>query len=137
MIWATISMVLGWLSLLIWLYLVLGRGMCWLARERDDRSQAPSPLRWPAVTAVVPARDEADVIARSIGDLLAQDYPGPLRVVLVDDQSRDGTAEVAQALHGAERLELISGLPLPAGWVGKMCAIWWRGPRRARWPSPR
>ena len=45
------------------------------------------------MVAVVPARNEADVIAHSIGSLLAQDYPGPFRVILVDDDSDDGTAE--------------------------------------------
>ena len=110
-------------GLLIWLYLLLGRGMFWLARERDDRREPAEPAVWPSVVAVVPARDEADVIARSIGSLLAQDYPGPFRVVLVDDQSGDGTAAVARALPGAERLEVLSGSALPRGWVGKMWAV--------------
>jgi len=118
-----IALVLGGLGLAIWLYLMLGRGLFWLARERDDRDQPGSPVHWPSVVAVVPARNEADVIARSIGDLLAQDYPGPFRVVLVDDQSDDGTADVARALPGSERLEVVSGSPLPAGWVGKMWAV--------------
>jgi hopene-associated glycosyltransferase HpnB len=118
-----IALVLGLIGLGIWFYLMLGRGMFWLARERDDRAQPGSPLQWPSVTAVVPARNEADVVTRSIGGLLAQDYPGPFRVVLVDDQSEDGTADVARALPGAERLDLISGSPLPPGWVGKMWAV--------------
>ena len=87
---------IGLLSLAVWLYLLVARGGFWLARERDDGVLA-SPSRWPAVVAVVPARNEADVIARSIGSLLAQDYPGPFRVVLVDDGSSDGTAAVACA----------------------------------------
>ncbi len=111
------------LGLLIWLYLLLGRAMFWLARERDDRREPGEPAVWPSVVAVVPARDEADVIARSIGSLLAQDYPGPFRVVLVDDQSADGTAAVARALPGAERLDVLSGAALPRGWVGKMWAV--------------
>jgi hopene-associated glycosyltransferase HpnB len=120
---SAITLLLGLIGLGIWVYLMLGRGMFWLARERDDRGQPGSPLQWPSVAAVVPARNEADVITQSIGGLLAQDYPGPFRVVLVDDQSEDGTADVARALHGAERLEVISGSPLPAGWVGKMWAV--------------
>ena len=111
------------LGLLIWLYLLLGRGLFWLARERDDRGEPAEPRAWPAVVAVVPARNEADVIARSIGSLLAQDYPGAFRVVLVDDQSEDGTAAAARALPGAGRLEVISGAALPHGWVGKMWAV--------------
>ena len=105
----------------------MARGGFWLARERDDRNQPPAPAAWPAVTAVVPARDEADVIARSIGSLLAQDYPGELRVILVDDQSTDGTAEAALAagrsLRAESRLEVIRGAPLPSGWTGKLWAV--------------
>ena len=115
------------LALIIWLYLVFGRGLFWLARERDDLSDAPDPLAWPAVTAVVPARDEADVIARSVGALLSQDYPGRLRVVLVDDQSSDGTGAealaAARALGAEGRLEVLSGRPLPGGWTGKLWAL--------------
>ena len=79
------------------------------------------------MTAVVPARDEADVIARSIGSLLAQDYPGTFRVILVDDQSTDGTADTARAAARAlgveDRLTVMSGQPLPAGWTGKLWAV--------------
>ncbi len=117
------ALALAVVGLAIWLYLLLGRGLFWLARERDDRGEPGEPAAWPAVTAVVPARNEADVIARSIGGLLAQDYPGAFRVVLVDDQSEDGTADLARALPGAGRLEVLSGAPLPSGWVGKMWAV--------------
>jgi hopene-associated glycosyltransferase HpnB len=112
------------LPLAIWAYLIVGHGGFWLARERDDRGQPPDPQAWPPVTAVVPARDEADVIARSIGSLLAQDYPGRFRIVLVDDNSSDGTARVAEALAaGAHPLTLVRGAPLPAGWTGKLWAM--------------
>lgn len=113
---------LGLLALAIWLYLLLGRGGFWLARERDGDS--PAPARWPTVTAVVPARNEADVIEQSIGSLLQQDYPGTLRVVLVDDGSDDGTADLALTANGdgAERLDVLRGSPLPAGWTGKVWA---------------
>src|SRR5471032_1513764 len=115
---------IGALSLAIWLYLVLARGGFWRARERDDRDAPTEPAVWPAVTAVVPARDEADVIGRAVGSLLAQDYPGPFRVILVDDQSTDGTAEVARGAAGAgERLQVIDGKPLPGGWTGKLWAL--------------
>ena len=117
----------GVLTLGIWLYLLLARGGFWLARERDDRAEAPAPAAWPSVTAVVPARDEADVISRSIGSLLSQDYPGEFRVILVDDQSSDGTAEAARETArrlGAEaRFEVIKGASLPSGWTGKLWAL--------------
>ncbi len=113
---------LGLLSLAIWLYLLLGRGGFWLARERDGDS--PTPARWPSVTAVVPARNEADVIEKSIGSLLRQDYPGTFHVVLVDDGSGDGTADraLAAASAGVGWLDVLRGSPLPAGWTGKVWA---------------
>lgn len=117
-----IAAALAALSLAIWLVLLLGRGMFWLARERDTRAMPPAPGSWPEVVAIVPARDEADVIARSVGSLLLQDYPGPFRVILVDDQSSDGTADIARAL-GSERLEVITGAPLARGWTGKLWAV--------------
>lgn len=117
---------LGLLSLAIWIYLLVARGGFWLARETDE-APAPAPAAWPAVAAVVPARNEADVIARSIGSLLAQDYPGPFRVILVDDESDDGTADaaraVAQALGAEARLDVLRGSALPAGWTGKVWAM--------------
>jgi hopene-associated glycosyltransferase HpnB len=118
---------IGVLTLAIWLYLLLARGGFWLARERDDRNEPSDPTAWPSVTAVVPARDEADVIGRSIGSLLAQDYPGDFKVILVDDQSSDGTAEAAlqtaRGLGAPDRLEVITGAPLPSGWTGKLWAL--------------
>lgn len=117
-----IPIALGALSLAIWLVLLLGRDMFWLARERDTRDMQPEPQIWPDVVAVVPARDEADVIARSVGSLLTQDYPGRFRVILVDDQSSDGTADIARAL-GSDRLEVLSGAPLARGWTGKLWAV--------------
>ena len=107
----------------IWLYLLAGRGMFWVMQERDDRNEPASPKTWPSVVAVVPARNEADVISETIGSLLKQDYPGSFRVVLVDDQSTDGTADAAHALEGADRLTLLSGAPRPPGWTGKLWAV--------------
>lgn len=113
---------LALLALAAWGFLLVARDGFWLARD-TDAAPAPPPSRWPAVTAVVPARDEAAVIARSIGSLLAQDYPGVLRVVLVDDGSSDGTAAIAAALPGADRLAIVPGSPPPRGWTGKLWAV--------------
>ncbi len=113
---------IGALALAIWVYLLGFRGGFWRARERDDLGEPRDPPIWPAVTAVVPARDEADVIARSIGSLLGQDYPGDFRVILVDDNSEDGTGDAARALAGAGRLTVITGAPLAPGWTGKLWA---------------
>ncbi len=127
---AAATAVIGALSLAIWIYLLLGRGGFWLCRERDDLGEPPDPgsdpALWPSVVAVVPARDEADVIARSLASLLDQDYPGDFRVILVDDNSSDGTAQAARALAAGHprggRLEVLTGAPLAAGWTGKLWA---------------
>lgn len=115
--------VLACLSLAIWLGLLTLRDGFWLARDTDE-ARVPPPASWPAVTAIIPARDEAAVIARSIASVLAQAYPGTLRVVLVDDHSDDGTAAVAAgAAAGDDRLAIVPSRPLPPGWTGKLWAL--------------
>jgi hopene-associated glycosyltransferase HpnB len=111
--------------LAIWLYLLLGRGLFWLGRERDGETVAGQGA-WPPVMAVIPARDEAECVGDTVASLLRQDYPGTFKVIVVDDQSRDGTAHVARdtaaALGAGERLTVISGRALPPGWTGKLWA---------------
>ena len=111
--------------LLIWLYLLAGRGGFWRAAERDEPASAGEGP-WPAVAAIIPARDEAECVGETITSLLRQDYPGEFSVILVDDQSRDGTAQVARdaaaALGAAHRLTVLPGRQLPAGWTGKLWA---------------
>ena len=80
---------------LVWLYLIVGRGAFWLCRVRDTDHTGPDLQQWPAVVAVVPARNEADHIAASVNSLLRQEYPGSFSIVLVDDDSSDGTTSVA------------------------------------------
>jgi hopene-associated glycosyltransferase HpnB len=117
----------------IWAYLLLGRGWFWLCSERDTAVPSAGETRsrdaivWPDVVAIISARDEADVIAESVGSLLRQDYPGRFSVVVVDDQSSDGTAEAASAAASAtplaDRLRVIQGRSLPTGWTGKLWAM--------------
>ena len=110
-------------ALAIWLYLLLARGGFWRCAERDDGPLSPLPA-WPRVTAVVPARNEADGIAQSIGSLLAQDYAGAFAVILVDDDTNDGTADVARrSAPGDARLRVVAGSAPPAGWTGKLWAL--------------
>ncbi|HKY17535.1 MAG TPA: glycosyltransferase [Rhizomicrobium sp.] len=111
----------GFLPLAIWVYLLLFHHGFWLLRERDT-APVVEPESWPSVVAVVPARDEADVIQHSIGSLIAQEYPGPFHIVLVDDQSSDGTADLARGLS-SDRLTVLSGGPRPPGWTGKLWAM--------------
>ncbi len=113
------------LSLLIWLHLALFRAGFWRSDQRlpDTGDTGPGA----AVIAVVPARDEGDVVEAAVESLLSQDHMPPLRVVLVDDGSRDGTAaaakEAARRLGAADRLTILAGAPRPPGWTGKLWAV--------------
>jgi hopene-associated glycosyltransferase HpnB len=122
MTWTTLAA----LSLAIWLYLLLFRGGFWRADQRLG-TPAPAPDPWPAVAAIVPARDEAEVIGRALGSVLAQDYPGRLHTFLVDDHSSDGTADQARAAARASarggRFQLVRARALPPGWTGKLWAL--------------
>ncbi|WP_420802606.1 glycosyltransferase [Streptomyces cavernae] len=102
----------------------MGQGFFW----RTDLRLPPrrEPEVWPSVCVVVPARDEAAVLPASLPSLLAQDYPGPAEIFLVDDGSSDGTGEVARALaerHGGLPLTVTSPGEPPAGWAGKLWAV--------------
>jgi hopene-associated glycosyltransferase HpnB len=111
------------IALVVWLYLLLARGAFWRCGERDDSVPAGLTV-WPRVAAIVPARNEADCIGDSIGSLLRQDYAGRWAVVLVDDDSADSTADIAHAAaQGDDRLRVVRGRGLPAGWTGKLWAL--------------
>jgi hopene-associated glycosyltransferase HpnB len=129
-------LLIAWLSLIIWLVLLFARGGFWRAQPAGTLSdstvhavgQAEVARRgaWPAVVAVVPARNEADVIGRAVLSLLSQDYAGSFHLIVIDDHSTDGTADIAQAAAreaGLEdRLTVLTAAPLPAGWSGKVWA---------------
>jgi hopene-associated glycosyltransferase HpnB len=108
------------LSLLIWMAL-FGSGF-WRTDINDTRARKAEPAIWPSVVAIVPARDEADVITRSVGSLATQDYPGSFSILLVDDNSSDDTAAAAGKL-GSDRLAILPGAPLAQGWTGKLWAV--------------
>ena len=121
----TAELLIACLVLAVWVYLLAFHGGFWLMRERDDVDE-PDPRRaWPSVTAVIPARDEAKLLSQSLGSLLAQDYPGRFSIVLVDDQSSDGTAAVARSLAAAAKFNVavVPGQALPFGWTGKVWAM--------------
>ena len=108
----------------IWAYLIVARGGYWRAGIRDNTGIAAMSGAWPAVAVVIPARNESECIARSVQSLLRQDYCGPLRIVVVDDDSDDGTGAVAtDAAAGDGRLNVIRTNGPPAGWTGKLWAV--------------
>ncbi|WP_437021874.1 glycosyltransferase [Streptomyces sp. enrichment culture] len=112
-------------SLAAWLWLLLGQGFFWRTDVRLPPRREPDV--WPPVCVIVPARDEAAVLPASLPSLLAQDYPGRAEVFLIDDNSSDGTGELARALarrHGGLPLTVDSpGGEPPAGWTGKLWAV--------------
>jgi hopene-associated glycosyltransferase HpnB len=116
-------------SLAVWLYLIVFHGGFWRLTERDDRFAppgAPAPLGV-EVVAVIPARDEAEVIKQCLSSLFLQKFSGRLRIVLVDDQSGDGTSEMARACalaqNAAERLTVLDSGGPASGWTGKLAAM--------------
>ena len=123
---STLFVVIAVLALGIWVYLLAFRGGFWLSTERDDTVPAV-PSAWPSVAAVIPARNEAASIGATIASLMRQDYQGRLAILLVDDESEDGTAEVARsaasAAHHRHHLTVITGRKVPAGWTGKLWAM--------------
>ena len=123
----TVELALSGIGLAAWLYLLLARGGFWRTDIRDEVGVPNAPAEWSLVLAVIPARNEADVIAKTLTSLLNQDYTKPLNVILVDDQSDDGTADAARAAGeragGSDRLTILRGEPLPQGWTGKLWAM--------------
>lgn len=115
---------LALLVFLAWIGLATAHGAFW---QPLLDVPAPTPALWPRVTVIVPARDEAAVLPRTLPALLAQDYPGDWKVILVDDHSVDGTAELALRLaaqwNAQDRFRVIKAPPLPPGWSGKLAAM--------------
>jgi hopene-associated glycosyltransferase HpnB len=123
---AIILLALG-LSGLSWIYLLAFRGQFWRCDQRLAVSNKASLPQWPSICAIVPARNEAAMLTQSLPGLLNQNYPGQFRVLLVDDQSTDGTAEVArQTAHRCQNeipFKIVTTDPLPQGWSGKLWAV--------------
>jgi hopene-associated glycosyltransferase HpnB len=74
------------------------------------------------VVAVIPARNEAPVVARAVDSLAHQRYSGEFHIVLVDDDSADGTSGAARRAAPAGLLDVVRAGPLPPGWTGKLWA---------------
>ena len=128
-----IEIVVGALIFATWLHLAFGRGGFWRGRENDRTMHAAlqagidAPASWPHIVAVIPARNEADLVGLTVASLLAQRYAGDFSIVVVDDHSDDGTAAAARRAAveaGAiDRLTVLKAPPLPADWTGKLWAV--------------
>jgi hopene-associated glycosyltransferase HpnB len=114
-------MILGWTILLVWGWLLLGRGRFWAS---GPVLGGGVPKRRYRIAIVVPARDEAEHVIKTLESLLSQELHGDFCVVLVDDNSTDGTGELARSLQAQDaRLRVVTGRSLPVGWTGKMWAV--------------
>ncbi|MDN5870770.1 MAG: glycosyltransferase, partial [Nitrococcus sp.] len=117
MIWAAYPAILG---ALVWLGLLAAPWRPWSAREQlAVRNAGASDSGLHDVTVLIPARNEAQVIARCVSALAAQG--NGLRVIVIDDQSTDATTAAIPTCP-ALRLDVIAGRPLPEGWAGKRWA---------------
>lgn len=133
----TVLLALGSLAAAAWIGLLLHPARPWDLRPiAEDDPKPPSPVDWPSVAVLVPARNEAAVLRETLPSLLAQNYPGRWSIVLVDDRSEDGTAAVARSYLGQHlpaesprrkptglSAVIVEGAPLPEGWVGKPWAL--------------
>jgi chlorobactene glucosyltransferase len=113
--------------------LLLGASLLGLALGTEERRRRAPPLPAPlpsppATTVLLPIRDERHNVLDCLETLLAQNAAVRLRVI--DDGSTDGSAALVEERAAVEpRIELISAGPLPAGWRGKVHALWrgWQG----------
>ena len=113
------------IPVLIWVYLLIGRGQFWRVAARRAAILPPPAARRVAV--VIPARNEAAVIGTTVASLVRQSFDGVIHLIVIDDDSTDGTAEVASAAARAAgalpRLTLLRSAALPVGWTGKLWAL--------------
>lgn len=130
---SSMTLFLAVAAFLAWLYLIFAHGGYWRADQRLSLSsfRARGSEETPPVLAVIPARNEADTIGDVVRAHKRSVYPGPLHLIVVDDQSDDGTAQKARAAWDSAEtptglfraLEIIEGTAPPSGWVGKMWAV--------------
>lgn len=121
----SVALMAGVACVLAWMYLLLAHGRFWMVQRLGAEI---APLANAGLIAVViPARNEEDVIGKSVASLLQQSYTGPVHIFVVNDGSTDDTAAAAReaALHSGQEdtLTMVAGQPLPVGWSGKLWAV--------------
>ena len=114
-----IMLILAAVSLALWVVVLLTPWGAWRCRERLEADPASS-LASDDFTVLIPARNEAAVIDETLRALVAA-VPGA-KVIVIDDQSSDATAEIARA-SGLAHLDVLAGTPPPDGWTGKLWAL--------------
>ncbi len=108
------------LSALLWLGLLAQPWQPWRMRERFVATADDSDADLSDITVLIPARDEALALGRTLAALARQGKG--LLVIVIDDNSTDGTAEIARAA-AIDNLTVLTGAPLAAGWTGKLWAL--------------
>jgi len=110
-------------TLLLWWALTLDWALGVRSMESLRHAPESAPDAWPSLSVVIPARNEAGSLGRTLRMLLAQDLPR-LEVVVVDDRSTDGTGAVAaDAARSDRRVRVVTVEELPSGWLGKTHAL--------------
>ena len=114
----------GWLLFVVVLFYA-GPALLLMPRRtlRRFTRQSNEPTNWPLVSVVIAARDEEQRIGETLNRLLASDYP-QLEIILANDRSTDGTAEIAAAIAIKDtRLRIVTIDNVPEGWLGKTNAM--------------
>ena len=115
------------LSLIIWLYLTFGHHGFWRRREFLPTNTTSNVESWPSIISLTPARNEAELIAKSFSSILEQSYQGPFESILIDDSSEDDTSAIAKDISKvssrSEMVHIIQAEKLPQGWSGKLWAL--------------
>src|SRR5262249_34994694 len=113
------------IPVLIWVYLLIGRGGFWRVGARRAAALPPPARR--CVVVLIPPRNEARVIGTTVASLAQQTFKRVIHLIVIDDASSDGTAEAAvaaaRAAGASPRLTLLRGAALPVGWTGKLWAL--------------
>src|SRR5688572_13196682 len=114
------------LAVLPWLLLVIALPfVMWVRGPRVRVCGPPRSEDAPLVSIIVPARNEAENISTCVASLLNSVYPRR-EIIVVDDDSVDGTGDIVRVLeeHSNGGVRIVSGAPLPDGWLGKPWACW-------------
>lgn len=120
------SIAAAWLSRVIPALWMLPRVPNLLGDSQESADTPDASASWPSVTVIVPAKDEAAAIERSLRSLVDCDYPN-LQVFAVDDRSTDATGklmdELAESPDSHGRIRVLHVTELPDGWLGKPHAM--------------
>ena len=112
--------ILALIGATIWIVVLLLPWKPYFTRESLDVLPVDEDMSLSDVTVIIPARNEGKVIQETLNALKNQGKD--LNVILVDDESQDDTAEKAKTA-GMDKLKIVQGMPLPAGWTGKLWAL--------------